>query len=166
MDNLRIEIRYAVLISLLTLLWLSIEFMVGLQDVYAPYYPVAYWLSLIVIPAIAIRMGVNEKSDYLDSRITFKQAFSSGFLIAFFAAVLTIPVQLIFHKLINPDFFDTMISYAVVHAENLKQNAIEAREEAGLYFNLTTSIIQSGLGMLVSGTIIALITARLMRSDN
>jgi hypothetical protein len=166
MDNLRIEIRYAVLISLLTLLWLSVEFMVGLQDVYAPYYPIAYWLSLVVIPAVAMRMAINEKEEQLNGHITFKQAFGSGFLIAFFAAVLAIPVQVIFHKLINPDFFDTMISYAVIHAENLKQNAIEAREEAGLYFNLTTSIIQSGLGMLLAGTIIAAISARLVRTDN
>lgn len=165
MDNLRIEIRYAVLISLLTLLWLSVEFMVGLHDVYITYHAFTNWLALL-IPVVCIRMALSEKADQLDGRLSYKQAFASGFLVAFFAAVLAVPVQIVFHKLINPDYFDTMIKVAVNHAENAKHNAMRAREEAALYYNLTSYIIQSGLLMLVFGTIVAAISAWFARNDN
>ena len=165
MDNLKIEIRYAVLISLLTLLWLSVEFMVGLHDVYIAYHMYTNWLALL-IPVVCIRMALNEKADQQNGRLSFKQGFGSGFMVAFFAAVLAVPVQVIFHKLINPDYFDTMIQVAVNHAENVKQNGMRAREEAALYYNLTSYIIQSGLLMLVFGTIVAAISAWFARNDD
>ncbi len=165
MDNLKIEIRYAVLISLLTLLWLSVEFMVGLHDVYIAYHMYTNWLALL-IPVVCIRMALNEKADQQNGKLSFKQGFGSGFMVAFFAAVLAVLVQFVFHKLINPDYFDTMIQVAVNHAENAKQNGMRAREEAALYYNLTSYIIQSGLLMLVFGTIVAAISAWFARNDD
>ncbi|HLP49822.1 MAG TPA: DUF4199 domain-containing protein [Chitinophagales bacterium] len=164
MNNIRIEIRYAVLISLLMLLWLALEYMVGLHDIYIGWHPVITWFALL-IPIVCTRLAIREKTELLNGKITFKQAFASGFLIAFFAAVLAIPVQVIFHKVINPDFFDTMLAYTVNRAESLKMNTLKAREEAKLYFNLTSYIIQSGLSTLIIGTVIALVTASLMKTE-
>ncbi len=163
MTNFRIEIRYAVLISLLMLLWLSLEYMIGLHDKYVAYHPYITMLAL-VIPIVCSRFAIRDKTEELSGKITFKQAFLTGFLIAFFAAVLSVPSQILFHKLINPDFFDTMITYAMKRAEGLNLDVNKAREEAQLYFNLTSYIIQSGLGTLVFGSIIALVLAWRMKT--
>ena len=163
LTNFRIEIRYAVLITLLMLLWLAVEFMVGLHDVYIQYHPYVTMFALI-IPIVCSRMAVQERIEQLNGKITFKEAFLTGFLIAFFAAVLAVPSQIIFHKLINPDFFDSMISYTVKRAETLNMDTSKARKEAEMYFNLTSYIVQSGLGTLVFGTLIALVMAWRMRT--
>jgi len=164
MSNLRIETRYAVLISLLMLLWLAVEFMIGLHDSYIQYHPYVTLLA-IFIPIICSRMAIMEKTEMLNGKISFKQAFTTGFLIAFFAAVLAIPSQVIFHKLINPDFFDSMIAYAGKRAEGLNMDRAKAVEEAKMYFNLTSYIIQSGLGTLVIGTLISLFMAWRMKTE-
>lgn len=163
MANFRIEIRYAVLITLLMLLWLSLEFMVGLHDQYIQYHPYITMFALI-IPIVCARMAIRDKLDMLNGKITFREAFMTGFLVAFFAAVLAVPSQVIFHKLINPDFFDNMVDYASKRAENLNMDVVKARQDAEMYFNLTSYIIQSGLGTLVFGTIVAAIMAWRMRT--
>ncbi len=164
MANFRIEIRYAVLITLLMLLWLAVEFMVGLhEEPLMQYHPIVTLFALI-IPIVCARLAIRDKLEMLNGKISFKQAFVTGFLIAFFAAVLSIPAQVIFHKVINPDFFDNMIGYAVKRAESLHVDMNKARQEAELYFNLTSYIIQSGLGTLVFGTIIAAIMAWRMKT--
>ncbi|MBP6731564.1 MAG: DUF4199 domain-containing protein [Chitinophagales bacterium] len=159
MDSLRIEIRYAMLVTLLMLLWLAVEFMVGLhEEPLIAYHPIVTMFALI-IPIVCARMAVNEKIELLGGKITFGQAFLTGFLVAFFAAVLSVPSELIFNKLINPDFFSNMIIYSV------KMGKAKSYEEAAMYFNLTSYIIQTGLGTLVFGTLIALIMAWRMRTD-
>lgn len=159
MDSLKIEIRYAMLITLLMLLWLAVEFMVGLhEEPLIVYHPIVTMFALI-IPIVCARMAVNEKIELLGGKITFGQAFLTGFLVAFFAAVLSVPSQLIFNKLINPDFFSNMIIYSV------KMGKAKSYEEAAMYFNPTSYIIQAGLGTLVFGTLIALIMAWRMRTE-
>ena len=57
-----------------------------------------------------------------------------------------------------------MIDYAVKRADTLYVDAAKARQEAEMYFNLTSYIIQSGLGTLVFGTIIAAVVAWRMKT--
>lgn len=161
--NLKIEIRYAVLISLLMLLWLALEFLVGLHDKYIQYHPYVTMFAL-VIPVVCSRLAIKEKIRQLNSSITFKQAFLTGFLIALFAAILAIPIQLIFHKLINPSFFQNMIDYSIVRATSLGMNVAKAKQEATMYFNLMSYMMQCFFGTLFFGTIIALILAWRMRT--
>jgi hypothetical protein len=152
MANFRIEIRYAVLSSLLMLLWLAIEYMVGLQDTYIQYHPYVNILSFILIPIVCIRLALNDKREQLNGKLSFKQAFITGFLVTFFAAIFFIPCQIIFYKWINPDFFDDMIA-RLVSAGDVH------RDEVDLYYNLTATIIRSGFLTLVFGTAIAAATA-------
>lgn len=152
--NLRIELRGAVLISLLMLLWLAFECMVGLQNEYIAYHPYVGLLS-VLIPVFVTRQSLEAKREELRSSFTFGRAFASGAIIAVIAAILAIPVQLIFHYLINPDFFDDMVTYAVNHGQN--------RDEALRYFNLNAYLFQSVAFTLIVGLLIALIAAFLMR---
>lgn len=162
--NYKIEIRYAVLISLLMLLWLCLEFMIGLQDKYISYHPYVTMLSLI-IPIVCSRMVLVEKLEELNGKIDFKQGLKIGVTVAVFAAFLSVPVQLAFHYLINPDFFDDMRAYAINRAMLLGMDVAKAKAEAVSYFNLTSYILQSFFGTLIFGSIIAAIMAWRMKTD-
>lgn len=156
--SLKIEIRYAVLITLLMLLWLSLEYMIGLHDQYVEYHPYVTMLS-IGIPVFCIMKALKDVQDEELRPLTFRQAFMVGFIITMMAAVLAIPTQLIFHQLINPDFFQNMKDYAVKHAAEMNEDLDKAKRNADLYFNLTSYVLQSVIGTFISGTLISLVLA-------
>src|ERR1019366_8209226 len=118
--NIKIEFRFAVLNSLLTLLWLCTEYLIGLQDKYIVFHPYVSVFS-ILIPFLCIRLALIEKADLLFQKISFKQAFICGFILTLFATIFSIPVQMAFLKLINIDFLDNMIAYAVQHGKQPKE---------------------------------------------
>ena len=154
--SIRIELRYAVLTSLLVLLWLIMEFEVGLQDKYVSVHPYISLLAFL-IPVVTYRMALREKIEEKYGKLSFRQAFLSCFLITVFGSILAVPVQIGFHKLVNPDFFETMIMYATEHGHS-------TLEQAAHYFNLQNYIIESVIGTFVVGTIISLILAFRMRT--
>ncbi len=162
--NFKLEIRFAVLMSLLMLLWLSLEFMVGLHNAYIPYHPYVTMLSLF-IPIVCSRMVLLEKTEQLNGKIDFKQGFKTGLTVVLFAAVLSIPVQLTFHYLINPDFFDDMRAYSIKRAMMLGLDVVKAKADAVSFFNLTSYLLQSFFGTLIFGSLIAAVMAWRMRTD-
>ncbi len=151
-----LPLRYALFISLCMLLWLAFEALVGLHDKYIAYHPYLSMLS-VFIPVVFGYLAVKDKRSQLDGTITFKQALLTGVAVVVITAVLAVPVQLVFHYWINPYFFEDMIEYAV-------NNGKSTPEQAAMYFNITSYIIQSVLGTLVFGNIIALVVALLMRT--
>jgi len=154
--SIRIELRYAVLTSLLVLLWLITEFEIGLQDKYVSVHP---YISLLayLIPVVTYRMALREKIEEKYGKLSFKQAFISGLLMTVFCSILAVPIQLGFHKLVNPDFFETMIMYSTEHSHY-------SLEQAAHYFNLQNYIIESVIGTFFVGAIISLILAFRMRT--
>lgn len=161
--NFKLELRYATLISLLMLLWLSIEFLVGLHDTYIQYHPYITMFSLI-IPVVCSRMVLRDRLEELNGKMDFKQGLKTGVTVAVFAAFLSVPVQLAFHYLINPDFFDNMRAYSINRATSLGLDVAKAKAEAISYFNLTSYLLQSFFGTLIFGSIIASIVAWKMRT--
>ncbi|MBL0308775.1 MAG: DUF4199 domain-containing protein [Bacteroidetes bacterium] len=155
---LKIIVRYSVLLSLLMLLWLSLEYMVGLHDRFIAYQPYVTLLA-VGISIFCIHRALIEVQKEALHRLTFRQAFVIGFIITLISAVLAIPVQIIFHQLINPDFFQNMKEYSVKHAIELNEDVERAKLQAESYFNLTSYLLQSVLGTLVSGTVISLVLA-------
>lgn len=156
--SLKIALRYAVLISLLMLLWLSLEYMVGLHDRLAAFHPYVTLLSL-AIPVYCLRKALNDLQDEEPRPLTFRQALVTGLLITFFSAVLAVPTQIIFHQLINPDFFQNMKEYAVQRAISLHEDADKARQAAEMYFNLGSYLTQSVFATLLGGGILSLLMA-------
>ncbi len=161
--NLKLELRYAVLMSMLMLLWLSLEFLVGLHDTYIQFHPYITMFSL-VIPVVCSRMVLRDKKEDLNGKISFQQGLRTGLTVTVMAAFFAIPVQLIFHFLINPDFFDSMRAYAVNRAMLLNMDVAKAKADAISYFNLTSYILMSFFGTLVFGSIIAALMAWRMKT--
>ena len=154
--SLKIELRFAVLTALIVLLFLIMEFVVGLQDTFIVWHPYVSLLAYF-IPVFTYRLALIEKTEDRFGKLSLAQAFLCGFVITILLCLLIIPVQWLFHQYINPDFFSNMILYAVKTGKQTPENA-------AVYFNLKSYIIESVLGFFVIGTIISLILGFKMRT--
>ena len=154
--SIRIELRYAVLTSLLVLLWLIMEFEIGLQDKYVAFHPYISLLAFL-IPVVTYRLAIREKIEEKYGKLSFKQAFVSGLLMTFFCSILAVPIQIGFQKLVNPDFFETMILHAA-------QSGKTSPEQALAFFNLRSYIIESTLYTFLFGVVLSLVFAFRMRT--
>lgn len=153
--KLRIEFRYATLNSLLVLLWLSTEYMIGLQDKFISIYPYVSVFALI-IPAICIRFAISDKTDEQYDKITFGQALKTGLIVTAFSAILTVFTQLLFIQVINIDFLDNMANYAINHGQ--PAGVVKAVFSPGFY------LLESAIFTLVFGFIISLILSWRMQT--
>lgn len=153
MKNYSIEIKWALRFTLLTLAWAIGEKAVGLHDVHIEYYGMCS--ILFVIPAFLFYyLALAEKKKYFyNNSITWKQGFVSGIVLSFIITLFIPATQYIIYKSITPHFFDNIIAYKVQHKMTL--------ENARLYFNLKTYIIEgtfTGLSKgIITGAIVALI---------
>ncbi len=153
---MKTEFKWALLFSLATIVWLTMEFLLGFHTRYIAYHP--YFTNLFLIPSVfLIRAGMKEKKRRLGNSITYQEAMKSGLLMTFFIALLSPIDQLIFHNLINPGFFKAMIEYAVT-------NHKATRAQAENYFNFKSYVIDSCVGSLFLGFVIVAVNALVLRS--
>ncbi len=155
--SIKIEFRFAVLTALVMLLWLVIEYAVGLQDTYVFFHPYVSIVMATLIPLGTYRLALIDKLEQKFGKLTFTQAFMSCLLITVFTCILTIPVQLAFLKFINPDFIETMILYT-------SKNSRHGAEQAAMFFNFKSYIGESVLFTLFIGVIVSIILAFRMRT--
>jgi len=152
---MKLEIKYALIYSLITLAWLLLEFLFGLHTTYIEYHPIVTMFALI--PTILVyRKFFLDKKKSLGNSITLLDAIKSGLLLTVFIAILSPIMLFIFHYVINPSFFDSMIKYSV---ENKKATF----EQATDYFNFNSYLQMTVAGGLFIGTLISVISALIVR---
>jgi hypothetical protein len=155
--SIKIEFRYAVLTSLLVMLWLVLEYMVGLQDTFIAWHPYVTLVVMLGIDFATYRLALKEKLEQKFGKLSLRQAFISGVILTIFSCILAVPLQMAFIKLINPDFFQIMIAYTA------KAGKV-TMEQAAQYINPGTYIAESVLETFIFGIIISLILAFRMRA--
>ncbi len=153
------SVKWALIGSMASLLWLALEYVVGLHDRYIEYHPMVTNFALL-IPILTLRQTVEDnKALYPD--LTFKKAFSEcaiGVLLSTFLAPISVYV---FFKYVNPDFFNSFIQYTVAHADQMHVTKEKALQRASSYFNFQMYMIQIVLSTLFGGLLISVIVAYL-----
>lgn len=153
--NMKIEIKWGLIFSFVSLLWITIGYLFGFQTKYPTMHVV--FSMLFAIPAILMMyLGIAEKRRVNGDKISFKQAFITGLGISIVVALLTPVVQYIFHKFINPGFFERMIEVAIAGGQSLQQ--------AEATFNLKMYAFGGAIFGLIIGAITSLILAAILRS--
>lgn len=153
---MKTEIKWGIIFSLFMLVWLWMEFILGFHTKYIAYHP--YFTNLALIPSILIiRAGMKEKKRLLGGEITYMQAMKSGLMMTLVITLLSPLSQYIFHHFINPDFFHSMIDYAV-------KNGKATPEQANQYFNFKNYMIESTVGSLFIGVAIVSVSALVLRT--
>lgn len=153
----KIELKWGLIFAFVALLWITLEYLVGLHGRYIRWHP---WLTMFfVIPAVVMMvMSIVEKRTVLGGHITFKQAFLCGLGVSIIVGLLTPITQIIFHRFINPGFFESFINYAVTTQQ-------ATLEQAQKYFNLTSYIIQGMIFAVIVGAITSLAIAAMIRKE-
>lgn len=157
MSKFKIEIKWAIIFTLMMLSWMVIEKLAGLHDQYIDKH--AIFTNFVSIPAIVIYVFalLDKRKSYYGGIMTYKQGFISGLIISLIVTVLSPLTQYITSEIITPDYFANMINYTVSEGQ---MTQIEAEEFFNLKSYLTQVIIATPIMGIVTTAIVAIFTRK------
>lgn len=146
MQKYRIEFKWALRFSMMMLLWMMLERILGWHEEHIDKQPI--YTNLVAIPAIAVYVFAlldKRKTDF-GGVMTYQQGFMSGLAISVIVMILSPVTQILTTYVITPHYFTNAITHAV-------QSGAMTQEAAESYFNLKSYMIQGIVGAPVMGII-------------
>jgi membrane protease YdiL (CAAX protease family) len=157
MKAFRIEIKWALILTFIAILWMLLEKMLGWHDALIGKqlrYTLLFQLLVLIIYVAAL---ADKKKNYYNNNMNWTQGFLSGAILTVAAAILSPIVQAVTFKYISPNYFHNMIQYNVSHR-------LQTREQAEAIFNLKTFVLQGCQGGLSFGVITSAIAALFVKN--
>lgn len=158
MEKIRLEIKWAMLFIVMTLLWMVLEKLVGLHSTHIDLH--MYLTNLFAIPAILVyvfALKEKKKKDF-NGQITFKQGLFSGLIMTLLITIFAPLTQWVISTIITPEYFPNVIAHSVETGYH------SSLEEAQTYFNLKNYMVQSTIGTLIMGIVTTLIVAFFLKT--
>ena len=152
MGTYKTEIKWGVIFTLVMLLWMVFERLMGWHGENIDQHATMSIIFAVVAIAIYVFALLDKRNNDLGGRMTWSQGFTSGFWITVVVVVLSPLAQYITHTVISPDFFNNMTNYAV-ESGNMTQ------EQAESYFNMRNYLMQSAVGALGLGVVTSAVVA-------
>ena len=156
MKKYSIEIKWGIIFSLVSLVWMFLEKGLGWHDENIAQHAIYTNFFAIVAIVLYVLALLDKRKNYFNGKMTWSQGFISGIVISIVVAILSPLGQYLTHEFITPDYFENVIAYSVESGAM----TLEAAEE---YFNLTSYIIQSFFFALVVGVVTSAIVAYFVR---
>lgn len=158
MKNLKIEIKWAIIFSLVGLLWMVLEKLCGLHGKYIDYH--LYLTNLFAIPAIIMMvMALKEKKNkFYSGTMNYKQGLISGIVLSGIITLLSPLTQWITSFVITPEYFPNVIKRSV------ELGYYNTTADAEANFNFKNYVIQGAIGALVMGIITTAIAMIFIRT--
>lgn len=157
MKSKKIEIKWAVVFTIITLIWMYFEKSMGWHDDFiSKQGSRALWFAVIALALYFLAIADKKKIDF-HGKMRWVDGFKSGILISLFVAILTPITQYITHEWISPNYFDHAIKHAV-------ESDMMTQEQAEDNFRFGSYIFQAIINVLVMGVIFSAITAFVFRS--
>ena len=152
MKTIKIEIRWAIIFTVMMLIWMLLERVFGLHDEYIDKHPI--FTNFVAIPAIAVYVLalLDKRDNFYHGKMTYIQGLITGLIITGMVTVLSPLSQIITSLVITPDYFQNAINYAVSEGKMTQKAAEE-------YFNLRSYILQGLIGAPVMGVLTSAIVA-------
>ena len=144
MKKFSIEIKWGIIFTLFTLVWMALERALGWHDVHIDQHSTL--TNLFAIPAIilVVLALLDKRKNYFNCKMTWKQGFLTGLGMTVVIVILTPLSMWITNAIITPHYFENVIAYSV---ENDKMT----QEQAEAFFSMGSYIIQSMIGAAVMG---------------
>ncbi len=156
MGKYKIELKWAVIFFIVSLIWIFLEKLVGLHDAHIDKHPVYTNFFAIIAIAVYVFALLDKRKNFYNGKMNWMQGFVSGVIISVIVAVLTPLAQYLTHEVVTPDYFPNAIEFAVSNGK-MEQTAAEA------YFSLNNYLIQSAIGAIVMGVLTSAIVAIFVR---
>jgi hypothetical protein len=150
--NRTIEMKWAFFFIMMMLLWMVMEKLMGLHDVYIDQH--AVYTNFVAIPAILIYFFAlrDKRETFYKGKMTYTQGLASGLIITAIVTVITPALQFVTSTFITPEYFQNASEYAV-------SQGMMSAEQAAEYFNTNSYIIQATIGAPIMGIMTSLIVA-------
>lgn len=145
MKNIKIEFKWAVIFSIMTLLWMVLEKLTGLHGRYIDYH--LYLTNLFAIPAIwviVLALKDKKKNSY-NGQMTYLQGLVSGIILSVIIALISPLTQWITSYVITPEYFPNVIKRSV------EVGYYKTIAEAEANFNYKSYAIHGFIGALIMG---------------
>lgn len=159
MKNFKIELRWGILFSLITMIWMFIEknFLLW-HDKYISNQYGAHFIALLIIFILVYYFALREKRrDYYRGKMSWKKGVFSGGLLTVIITVLSPFTVFFIYHYISPDYFHNMIEYQTTESNNMTTKSAE------MFFSMKSFMIQKIFTDLSFGIIIAVIIALFFR---
>ncbi|TQD36994.1 DUF4199 domain-containing protein [Haloflavibacter putidus] len=160
MKNIKIEIKWAIIFSIVGLLWMLLEKLSGLHSTYIDYH--LYLTNLFAIPAIIMMVMAlkDKKKNFYNGKMNYKQGLVSGIILSIIIALLSPLTQWITSYVITPEYFPNVIKRSV------ELGYYSNTEEAQANFNYKNYAIQSAVGALIMGVVTTAIAMIFIRTKS
>lgn len=160
MEKFKIEIKWAIIFSLMVLVWMVLEKMSGLHDRYIDYH--LYLTNLFAIPAIIVMVMAlkDKKRSFYHGKMSYQQGLISGLMLSVFIALLSPLTQWITSYIITPEYFPNVIKRSV------EIGYYNSTEEAEANFNYLNYAKQGLIGAFVMGVLTTAIAMIFIRTKN
>lgn len=158
MKNFKIEIKWAIIFIIMTLLWLLMEKLLGYHSTKIAQHEVI--TNFIALPAtiIFVLALLDKRKNFYGGTMTYLQGLKTGLIISAIIAIINPLTQYIISTIITPEYFPNAIAYAV-------ENNKSTQEEAEAFFNLKNYIIVGSVSALIMGVITSAIVAIFTRKS-
>ncbi len=157
LKNRTTEIRWALLFSLVTILWMALEKSMGYHgDNIAGYQKFTYFF--IPVSFLVYFLALRDARKKRGGITSFKESLISGILISIFIAIFAPLTQWIIHNFITPDFLSNLSQYAVL------EDGIDP-EQADTFFTIPNYMKQTAIRAPITGTVISLLLSLIIRND-
>ncbi|MDM1294611.1 DUF4199 domain-containing protein [Sphingobacterium sp. N143] len=158
MNNINIEIKWAVFFAIMTLVWMLLEKLSGLHGRYIDYH--LYLTNLFAIPAIWFMVLAlkDKKKNFYNGSMTYKQGLISGIVLSLLIAVLSPLTQWIISNVITPEYFPNVIKRSV------ELGYYQTTAEAQAHFNYRNYAISSTIFAFVSGVVTTAVVMLFLRT--
>jgi hypothetical protein len=158
MHSIKIELKWAVIFTIVGLVWMVIEKLSGLHGKYIDYH--MYLTNLFAIPAIVMMVLAlkNKKRNFYNGNMSYLQGLVCGIVLSVFIALLSPLSQYITSYFISPEYFPNVIKRSV------ELGYYKTTVEAEAYFNYKNYAVQGAVGALFMGIITTAIAMIFIRS--
>jgi hypothetical protein len=160
MKNIKIELKWAIIFSIMALLWMVLEKLCGLHDRYIDYH--LYLTNLFAIPAIWVMVLAlkDKKKNFYNGQMSYKQGLIAGIILSVFIALISPLTQWITSYVITPEYFPNVIKRSV------ELGYFKTTTEAEANFNYPNYAKQGAIGALLMGIVTTAIAMIFIRTKN
>jgi hypothetical protein len=153
MKKFTIEFKWAIIFSVVTLLWMILEKAVGLHSIHINWHQKLTMLFMVPAIVVYIFAFLDKKKNFYHGLMNYKQGLIFGFVLTCIITLLAPLTQWITSEIITPEYFPNAIAYS------LKVGYHKTYAEAAAFFSLNNYLIQSVMGSFVMGMITSLVIA-------
>lgn len=158
--KIKLEIKWALIFTAMSLLWMVLEKLCGLHGKYIDYH--LYLTNLFAIPAIWVMVLAlkDKKKNFYSGNMNYTQGLVSGIIISVFIGIVSPLSQWIISYVISPEYFPNVIKRSV------ELGYYKTTADAEANFNYANYAKQGAIGALLMGIVTTAIAMIFLKTKN